>query len=306
MTAPTGEQFELKRRTDAGEVRAVVTQVAASLRELTVGGVAAVQPYRVDSIPPFAAGIVLVPWPGRVEDGVWRLGDEEQQLDLTEPARNNAIHGLLRNTAYTLVEHTPAAVTLAAHVFPQHGYPFHLATSVRYALTDDGITVSHEVRSLAAAPAPFALGTHPFLTVGGAHPERLMLTVHAATRFERDARLVPLRETPVEGTAFDLRRGRRLGELELDDAFGGLEPVGGVTARLAAEDDREVQLWQDAGFGFVQVFMTRRFPTPDGPTLAVAIEPMTAPGNALNTGVGLRWLQPGETWRGEWGIRYRA
>jgi aldose 1-epimerase len=128
--------------------------------------------------------------------------------------------------------------------------------------------------------------------------------VHASTRFDRDARLVPLREGPVEGTTFDLRRGRRLGDLEFDDAFGGLETPGGVSARLTADDGREVQLWQDADFGFVQVFMTRRFPTPDGPTLAVAVEPMTAPGNALNSGVGLRWLQPGETWQGRWGIRY--
>ena len=35
---------------------------------------------------------------------------------------------------------------------------------------------------------------------------------------------------------------------------------------------------------------------------AVAIEPMTAPADALNSGVGLRRLNPGETWTLEWGI----
>ncbi len=55
-------------------------------------------------MPPFGCGIVLVPWPNRVEDGRWTLDGQPQQLDLTEPARHNAIHGLLRTTAYDLVE----------------------------------------------------------------------------------------------------------------------------------------------------------------------------------------------------------
>ena len=40
--------------------------------------------------------------------------------------------------------------------------------------------------------------------------------------------------------------------------------------------------------------------------LAVAIEPMTAAPNALNTGLGLRWLEPDENWVVRWGIRYTA
>jgi aldose 1-epimerase len=30
---------------------------------------------------------------------------------------------------------------------------------------------------------------------------------------------------------------------------------------------------------------------------------MTCAVNAFNTGVGLRWLDPGETWSGSWGLR---
>ena len=32
---------------------------------------------------------------------------------------------------------------------------------------------------------------------------------------------------------------------------------------------------------------------------------MTAPANAFNSGEGLRWLAPGETWHLSWGIRYQ-
>jgi aldose 1-epimerase len=301
-TAPTGDQHVITH----GSFRAVITQVAAALREFTVGGVDLTEPYPESVSPPFGDGIVLVPWPNRVEDGLWSLDGRPQQLDITEPARHNALHGLLRNVGYTLVEAQPNAVALAATVFPQHGYPFHLATTVRYELTDSGLAVTHTVRNLSAAKAPVAIGTHPFLTIGDVPTEQLTLTVHATTRFEVDARLNPIAELPVAGSRFDLRSGRLVGELDLDDAFGGVETVDGVSAVLAAPDGREVRLVQDENHGYVQVFTTRDFPKKGGPGLAVAVEPMTAPPNAFNSGLGLMWVEPGQSWSVGWGIRFQA
>ncbi len=296
-TAPTGTQYVLTR----GDSRAVITQVAASLREFTIGGVNITTPYDEQATPPFGTGIVLVPWPNRVEDGIWLLDERPQQLDITEPAKHNAIHGLLRYTGYDLIEKAEASVTLGAVVFPQHGYPFHLDTAVRYELLEDELAVTHTITNLSPVVAPVAIGTHPFLTIGDVAPEELVLTVHANTHFEVDARLNPLSEDPVDGTEYDLRAGRVLGELYLDDAWGGVETVDGVAARLIAPDGREVRLKQDHQHGYIQVFTTRDYP---GTSLAVAIEPMTAPANAFNSGKGLRWLEPGETWTASWGIQY--
>jgi aldose 1-epimerase len=47
------------------------------------------------------------------------------------------------------------------------------------------------------------------------------------------------------------------------------------------------------------VFVTREFP---GRRKAVAIEPMTGPANAFNSGDSLRWLAPGESFTMTWGI----
>ena len=300
MNAPTGRQYEITR----GESRAVITQVAAALREFVIGGVDITEPYPETSTPPFAAGIVLMPWPSRIEDGLWHLDGTPQQLDLTEPAKHNALHGLLRFTGYELLELSGAAVTLGATVFPQHGYPFQLATTVRYELVETGIAVTHTAHNLSDLKAPVAIGAHPFLTIGDVAPEQLSLTVHAATRFEVDARLNPLRQLPVDGTDHDLRGGRLLTELGLDDAFGDVETVDGVSAVLRAPDGREVRLLQDENHRYVQVFTTRSFPKKGGKGLAVAVEPMTAPPNAFNSGLGLRWLDPGESWSVGWGIAY--
>ena len=300
MSAPTGEQFVITR----GTARAVITEVAAALREFSVGGIDLTEPYAEDSTPPFANGIVLMPWPNRVEDGLWHLDGKRQQLEITEVDRHNSLHGLLRFSPYRPVEQTAHSVTLAAAVFPQHGYPFHLETTVRYELVDDGLAVTHQVTNVGTEKAPVAIGTHPFLTIGDVPSEDLVLTVHASTYFEVDARLNPTAESPVDGTRYDLRRGSVVADQFFDTAFGGVVTVNGVSATLRAPDGREVRLLQDENHGYVQVFTTPRFPKNGGLGVAVAVEPMTAPPNALNSGLGLRWVEPGETWSVSWGIQH--
>ena len=300
MITPIGEQLRLV----SGSVSADIGTVAAVLRGLTVDGVELMPGFPADSTPPFGHGIILVPWPNRIAGGRWSLDGADQQLDLTEPDKRNAIHGLLRHTEYTVRERTDAAVTLGAVVYPQHGWPFLLDSWVRYELNPAGITVTHGVENLSAQRAPYAVGAHPFFRIGDVPVDELVLTVAAGTRFAVDAALIPTAELPVDGTDFDLRAGRRVGDVALDTAFGAVATVDGVSAWLTAPDGRTLALLQDADWGYLQVFTTRIFPFPGGPGLAVAMEPMTAPPDALNSGDGLRWLEPGERWAGSWGIRY--
>jgi aldose 1-epimerase len=335
MRAATGVQYELRAATPSGPALAIITEVAAGLREYSVDGIDLVEPFRADATPPMAAGIVLMPWPNRVRDGVWLHNGQTQQLALTEPDKHNAIHGLLRFSPYRLLERGPGSVTLAATVFPQSGYPFQLDTTVTYALTDDGLDVTHTVRNVGQEAAPAALGAHPYLKIGGVPTGDLVLRVAAATHIEVDDRLNPVGETDVDGTRFDLRGGRRVGELDLDDGFGGVGP-GARDHRddeanqperraernehsLTAPDGRSVIVWGDENMRYVQVFTPRAFPLmsaahseSDGsaagstPGQAVAVEPMTAPADAFNSGAGLRWLEPGETWTVRWGIRHEG
>ncbi|MFC5503068.1 aldose 1-epimerase family protein [Lysinimonas soli] len=311
MTAPTilptGTPYLLERE----GVRAEIGSVAAVLRSLSVGGVQLTQPIPAEEPPAMCNGIVLAPWPNRVRAGRWNLDGAAQQLDITEPARGGALHGLLQFTDYELRDRTDAALTLGATIYPQHGWPFLLDTWVRYELEPDGLTVTHGAQNLSDARAPYATGTHPYLRVGEAPIAELELTVPAASYFDVDDRLDPIGEVPVSGTPYDVRAPRRVGALQFDTAFGELshaDPADGrgASAWLTAPDGARTTLWQDLDWGYVQVFTTRVFPTPAGPIDAIAIEPMTAPPDALNSGQGLIWLEPGERWQGAWGLRYRA
>lgn len=291
----SGEQFILA----ASDSTVVIASLAASLRRYTKNGVEVTETYPDDRIPPGGAGILLAPWANRVDRGRWTLNGREQQLDITEPSKGNASHGLLRNTGYQAIETSEDRVVLQAEIFPQHGYPFHLTHTAAYTLTDRQLTVRQSLTNHSQDAAPFGLGAHPYLKISGVPTEDLVLTVNAEMMLENDERAIPVRSIPVEG-ALDLRAGRRIGDLTVDTAYSGLAVIDGrVEHTLAAPDGRSVTLWADESFGYAHVFVSRIYP---GAPRAVAVEPMTAPANAFNSGQGLRWLESGSTFSAEWGI----
>ena len=92
--------------------------------------------------------------------------------------------------------------------------------------------------------------------------------------------------------------------MTLDTAFTDLQVVDGAHRhRLHAPAGDSTELWTDPAFGYVHVYTNRRFPGGDGVTSAVAVEPMTAPADALNSGEGLLRLDPGASWSATWGLR---
>ncbi|MFS0866137.1 aldose 1-epimerase family protein [Microbacterium sp. 179-B 1A2 NHS] len=297
---PTGTRFTLQ----SGATSAQIAEVGAALRAVRVGDVDLVPAYPDDVPTPAGAGIVLAPWPNRIRDGRWDDAGEIRQLAITEPAFGNASHGLLRYTSYRVLAQTADAITLGAAVVPQTGYPYHLDTRVTYQLTDAGLHVGHLITNIGAGDAPVAIGTHPYFQISDVDTADLSLQLEATSWFRLDEQNIPVAEEPLD-EAHDLREPRRVGDLALDGAFAGLarDADDRASAFLTAPDGRRVTVWAGTGFDYLQVFVTDRFP---GQEVAVAIEPMTAPANAFNSGRGLRRLAPGETWELEWGVRLDA
>lgn len=288
---------------DGAIVRAVVSARGASLRALSVDGLELIRSTR-DPTPQLAAGTVLVPWPNRVEGASWVHRGQRLELDVTEPAAGNAIHGLLAEHDYSLLERGESWLTLSAPVVGHAGYPFELQTELRYELGPDGITAGHRIRNSGGAPAPVALGVHPYLRVGDWPVEELRLTLPAGAILPLDERHFPGQRRAVQGRSESLGDGPRVAEIVSHACFTELERGGGrLNAELTAPNGRGVRLWADPDFGYVQIYVTPDFPTDAGATTAIAIEPMTAPPNALRSGEGLRWLAPGETWELGWGIQ---
>ena len=136
--APSGEQFELT----LGDQRAVVTEVGAGLRAYSAGGRELVDGYAADELADSGRGQLLLPWPNRIRDGVYRFKGVNYRLPLNEPERGNAIHGLTRWSSWTVVERAADRVVLEYLLHPQPGYPFLLELQVEYTLAPASFTMT--------------------------------------------------------------------------------------------------------------------------------------------------------------------
>jgi aldose 1-epimerase len=126
MSPLTGAQYEIA----AGGYLAAVTELGAGLRELRHRGRPLITGYQADELPPAGAGQLLLPWPNRIDGGRYRVAGTDYQLDLSEPAAQNAIHGLTRWSAWSLASHAPHEVVLRLALLGRSGYPFRLDPEV--------------------------------------------------------------------------------------------------------------------------------------------------------------------------------
>jgi aldose 1-epimerase len=295
---PSGEQLELV----AGDQRAVVVEVGGGLRTYSVGGRDLLDGYAPEEMCTSGRGQVLIPWPNRIEDGSYDFGGRRHQLSLTEPSTGNAIHGLVRWSAWTVAEREPDRVALEHVLHPQPGFPFRLALRLEYSLSDAGLAVRTTATNVGTAPCPYGSGAHPYLTLGVAPVDPLLLRVPGATVLQSDARGLPTGRADVEGTEYDFRDSRAIGATRLDHAFTDLERDDDGLARVELRDPAggALTLWADEAYGFLQVFTGD--PLPDVDRRSVAVEPMTCPPNAFRSGEGVVRLEPGGSVTSAWGL----
>lgn len=299
--SPSGEQVEISWR----DQRATVVEVGGGIRTFEVGGRPVLDPYPVGAMCDGAHGAPLLPWPNRVADGRYRFDGADLQLALTEPDKHNAIHGLLRWQPWQVREHAEASVTMGARLFPMPGYPFLLDVEVAYTLGDGGLQVATTATNLGSAPCPYGAGQHPYLSPGDAVVDGCTLELRAATRITTDdERQLPTGSEPVEGTPFDFRTARPLGEQRLDFAFSDLtrDEDGLAWARLGCPDGRTAALWVDDRYPVIQIY-TGDTLAPDRRRRGLGAEPMTCPPNAFATGDGVIRLDPGRSTTATWGAR---
>ncbi len=294
MTRPTGEQYVI---TSHG-YRAVVTQ-SGVLRRLSHDGRDLVDGFAEDAMPAGGRGQLLVPWPNRIRDGRYTFGGTTHQLALTEPKRANASHGLVRWVSWSLTRHETDTVELRYYLPAQTGYPWSLDLSTTWELGADGLRVTQAATNHSDSPAPYASGAHPYLLAGPGPCGCWELDLPATTYLTVDEeRLLPTGRASFAGIVSE-----PLGDTVLNHAVTDLErdAHGVATVRL---HDREAgtgtEVWVDQHHRWLQVYTGDDTPTPRA---SVAIEPMTAPPDAFNSGEDLVVLEPGASFAASWGIR---
>ena len=298
---PSGRQVEIAY----GDARAVVVEVGGGLRTYDVAGVPVLDGYAEGEMVTAARGQPLVPWPNRLHGGSYTWDGTDHQVPMDEPAKGNALHGVCRFRNWAVVEQSDAAVTMGVRLHPSPPYPFTLDLRVRYELGADGLLVETTTTNVGREAAPYAQGFHPYVTVGG-RVDDARLTVPATTWLPTDEDQIPTGREPVEGTAYDFRSGRPIGELEIDYAFTDLlRDDDGLARLLLTSGDRSVEVRVDETLPYLEVFTGDTVPQPERRRQGLGVEPMSAPPNAFVSGEDVIRLSPGSSVRHTWGIRPR-
>ena len=278
-------------------------EVGGGLRSYTAAGRDLLDGYAADEMSPSGRGQLLIPWPNRLEDGAYEFDGLPQQLPLDEPERQNAIHGLVRWCSWRTREREPSRVVLEHVLHPRPGYPFSLALSVEYALSPTGLSVQTTATNVGDEACPYGCGAHPYLTLGTATVDSLVLRAPGRTVLLSDDRGLPSGSAPAEEAGLDFREPRPLGPAELDHAFADLERDEEGLARVVLTDPASgagLALWVDEAYDYLMLFTGD--PLPDVARRSLAVEPMTCPPNAFRSGESLIRLEPGASWTGAWGI----
>lgn len=261
----------------AGSWTATVAADGGGLASLRYEGHDVVVPQDGEGGHPTYRGAVLAPWPNRLEDGAYAFDGHAYQLPVNEPEGATALHGLVVDVPWRVVEAAADAVRLTVEAPRLAGYPFDVRLDVAYELAPSGLDVTLTAVNEGDGPAPYGCGFHPYLTLD--EGDDTVVGIDAARYLESTPdRLLPLRVRDVAGSPYDFRTPRPLGATALDTPYAGLGErvvrVGRTTVTLGE------------GVRWLQAY------TPDD-RRSLAVEPCTSPANSFRTGDDLVVLPPG-------------
>jgi aldose 1-epimerase len=225
---------------------------------------------------------LLHPWANRLGGFAYALDGVTVALDAASPLVRTEehglpIHGLLAAyPGWEVMGQTDATLSavldFAADPELLGAFPFPHTLAMEVALTPQALTIAVTLTPTGDRAVPVAFGFHPYLTLPDVAREHLVLRHGAMTHLLLDGGLPTGARAPVAA------RDAPLGDATYDDLFSDLGPQPAVTL---TGDDRELTVRFLDGYTHLQLF------APPGSTF-VAIEPMTAPTDALRSGDGLR------------------
>ena len=269
--------------------RAEVNPVASALVSLWFDDIEIVtSPYQK---PGYAqAGVIMAPWPNRLEDGRWQMGDREFAAPINDFEGNNANHGLLLGRTFDVIEHTASNLRLETNLFDAAAYPFDITLTVNFQLQNTGLEITISTKNCGAVSAPIAFGLHPYFV---AEPNS-QLELNARTWIQKNERNLPTHAEPIEKSAVAKAGLNLVEQLQVDDCFTHLIEEDGFTvtrlSRPAAGFTVEVRQTEELSYLMLYTLQEET----NQKRLLIAIEPQTAPVNAFKNFDQVKLLAAGE------------
>lgn len=236
------------------------------------------------------ASAIMFPFAGRIENGVYSFQNKEYQLYQNDSRNNCAMHGLLYNKKFKLIEEQTtqelARVTLRyVSDGTAQGFPFKYEFTITYILTKSLLKAEVTVRNLDKNSFPFSLGWHPYFYSKNLKESFLSFSSNSQAVFNDKMLVEKFTETTVD-ESFKIK------DQLLDDCY-----------TLASDNlcfttpDYKVEFATNPKHNFLQIY------TPPAHKNFIAIEPITAPANCFNNKIGLQVLESEAEYTASWQIK---
>lgn len=275
----------------SNEVSAVISTEGAALIGLSVSKLDLIEPNTRDGL---YAGKILAPWPNRIKDGKYSFNKKDYQLPVNEVSKNNSLHGLVANCHWEVILQDQSKVILQHLLNQPDIYPGKLQLQVSYEIIEQGVEISVLSENVGDISAPYGVSIHTYLVAGAlVKNNELLLQLPTDQFLEVDAeRLLPIKLQPVTGTNFDFISLKKISDLFIDHAFKYSSDYPRSISLLNAEGQGAEMIFDEQS-KWIQIHTADRDLQADS-RMAVAIEPMTCPPDAFNSGIDLIVLEPGK------------
>lgn len=287
----------------AGDYKAKIRSFGGGLSELKFQGRNLIEPYDKMDRNGRYRGDLLAPWPNRIRDGRYSINGAEFQIPINEMERNNALHGLINVLDWKVLEISVSKAVLGVTLPEYDFYPTTLQMTVEYELHESGLTWSLLAKNVGSAKVPYGASIHPYLI---AHPEGQvddwLLRIPADEVLDVDSeRLLPLDLVSVAAKNFDFRSGSVIGHRFIDHAFKVANSALEQRVDVIAKNGSGVRMEFDGSSPWIQIHTADRDGEHDS-RICLAVEPMSCPPDAFNSGIDLIWLLPCDEHKMTWKI----
>jgi len=236
---------------------------------------------------------LLFPFPGRIENGKYSHNEQTYQLNINDPHRFNAIHGLVFDKPFEIeaIESSNENAKVRLSYVSDgklEGFPFKFVLTVTYLISTNTLQLSIDIKNLDKNPFPFGMGWHPYFKSVDLNSSSLS--------FSSEKQLVCNENLIPKSTKMNNQKPSfKIENQTFDDTFILLKK------KVIFNTDRYTL---DIIFSETSQAIMQIYTPPDRES--IAIEPMSCCPNAFNTKSDLKILQPNETFNWQVGLNFRA
>lgn len=244
-------------------------------------------PDGADPLRGFHGAFVMAPWANRLDAGRIVVDGVVHHMPINRPEENTAIHGFLREMAWTAEDAAGDRLVLSCRF---DRAPFAGLARMEARLAPDHLALGLALTNGGAVPTPMGFGWHPYFD----RPAGTRFAAASRIAFGRDARNLPIAPRPSAGL-----RGADAALDGLDGHFAGWDgtaridwPDGrGMTMRAAGAWSGNMQFFAPRGGGAMAVEPVTHAPNAPNDPVAAAHGAMDvlAPGATLAASLMIHW-----------------